>query len=92
MRSSTRSIAFRFAAIALAFGLTGAVQAADTHKLPSASATARNNQQASADGAFETRTDWNIDYPSQLGPEGPRTTTLTASQKGTSLARQPASR
>jgi hypothetical protein len=88
MRSSTRSIAFRFAAIALAFGLIGTVQAADTHT----SATVQNSQQAAADGASETRTDWNIDYPSQLGPEGPRVTTLTASQKDTSVERQSASR
>jgi hypothetical protein len=88
MRSSTRSIAFRFAVIALAFGLVGAVQAADMHT----STTVQNNQQATADGASETRTDWNIDYPSQLGPEGPRVTTLTASQKDTSVARQSTSR
>ena len=89
MRSSTRSSARRFAVIALTFGLIGAAQATDTHQLSAVSAPAQNQQQATA---AETRTDWNIDYPSQLGPEGPRATTLTESHKDTSLAQQAAGR
>lgn len=90
MRSSALSIAGRFGVVALTFGLIGAVHAADARNLPSASADAQNSQQAT--DAIEAPADWNVDYPSQLGPEGPRVVTTAATRNGASPARPQASR
>lgn len=94
MRTSLLA-SFRLAAFALSLGLAGIAQAAATHDLPAASASVQDSQRHTAsDGA--ARIDWNIDYPSQLGPEGPQLTRVTqpiksidAAQDTAALARSP---
>ena len=98
MRSSLLTISFRFAAVVLTFALAGVAQAADTHQVP-ATATVHDMQRAASDGNADTAIGWNIDYPSQLGPEGPRasatagrTTPMAGSRDDASLAQQRAGR
>ncbi|GAA0700060.1 hypothetical protein ISN75_12015 [Dyella marensis] len=97
MRSSIISLPFRFAAIALAIGLAGAADAAAASNPPTPAAAAQDGQRTAPDGTA-SGVDRNVDYPSQLGPEGPRsggTASLAAAHRtpdGAALAQQPAAR
>lgn len=88
MRASVLSASLRFAAMAMALGLAGAVQAADVPVQRATSAI----QQSHPSAADTARIDWNIDYPSQLGPEGPVADRASSVPPATAiaLARQPA--
>ena len=90
MRSVLFSTALSFTAAALTLGLSGAVQATATHPSPHASAPVSADPRTAPNGDLDTRVDRNIDYPSQIGPEGPRTKANT--RDDAALAQQPASR
>jgi hypothetical protein len=96
MRSSIISLPFRFAAIALAIGLAGAAHAAAVSN-PPAPAAAQDGQRIAPDDT-PSGVDRNVDYPSQLGPEGPRpgdTASAAAAQRmpnGAAFTQQPAAR
>jgi len=80
MRSSLFSASsLRLAALALTFGLAGVAQAADTPDL-SAKTPAMQDSQRVASGDAGSRIDWNVDYPSQLGPEGPQAANARAAR------------
>lgn len=105
MRTSTVSItpssfARSLAAltIALASGLAGAGQvfAASASPAVSMSATTEGPR-----GAVAVAKDWNVDYPSQIGPEGPASTGIRSAirpiaadtaQENTDVAQQAAER
>ena len=88
MRASLLSASFRFAAVALALGVAGAVQAAAAPARPAPTAI----QQGKPPAADTARADGNIDYPSQLGPEGPAADRASAvpPARHPTLAPQPA--
>ena len=74
MRTSASEIASpasrRFTLLALAFGLAGTGQAFAADSMPAAMPTHVAMEAAEASSA-QAGADWNVDYPSQLGPEGP---------------------
>lgn len=91
MRTSFLSISFRLAA-ALTLSMAGMAQAADTGQ-PSATHAEQRDSRQNARNETAHRVAWNIDYPSQLGPEGPQLSAHVQNAPGDGLARQqPASR
>ncbi|RDI99411.1 hypothetical protein DVT68_00670 [Dyella solisilvae] len=64
--ASARPARFALSAIVMAFGFATAGQALAAPTLPASSLSA-STQASRIDG----RADWNVDYPSQLGPDGP---------------------
>ena len=73
MRSALFPASLRFVSVALALGLAGVAQAASAPPLPATSVTVQDDQRAATNDHLDTRIEWNVDYPSQIGPDGPRT-------------------
>lgn len=74
MRTSVHPTAPRCIAaltLALAFGLSGAAQAFAADAASAASTPMQSGTPGIASHDANARADWNVDYPSQLGPEGP---------------------
>ncbi|NII74103.1 hypothetical protein FHW84_002688 [Dyella sp. SG562] len=91
MRTSLLSFPVRLAAAALTLGMAIVAQATDTPTTPAADHAMHIGQPA-AESDSADRIDWNIDYPSQLGPEGPQAGSNTHSVDNRLVIRKPSDR
>lgn len=88
MRTFFLSLSARLAAAALTLGMAGLAQAADTPNAPPADTAAHVGPQTASSGVSD-RIDWNVDYPSQLGPEGPQADSHVRSANRADVNEQP---
>ena len=91
MRTFFLSLSARLAAAALTLGMAGLAQAADTPSAPATGAAAQIGMQ-DASSSRSDRIDWNVDYPSQLGPEGPQADSHARPTNSAALSGQPGTR